>query len=316
MDFIAQLQTLLHGLPNFRVRVGAGGEVAVRLFLLRHHRHMGDAQLCQQLFHAFQTGAVQRSVHQLQVGGACPIAHTLGIDGIHKVVQTFLAAVLDLALGKGDIKVRRLYGKAVHRFNGGKNFCCHLKGDLAAVCTVDLVAVVLGRVVAGGDADARAAAVVPHRPAQRRSRFQTGINIGLDAVCRKDSCGFAGKHIALDTAVVADGNFLRQVGGIQVVGKALRSFADVVDIHPVGASTDDAPQTAGAEFQLPVEPVGDGILVACDCFQLFGKVGGHFRLCQPFFISRFNFFCHEGFLLSSASSPISCSLLCQRGRSS
>ena len=82
---------------------------------------MGDAQLCQQLFHAFQTGAVQRSVHQLQVSGACSIAHTLGVDGIHKVVQTFLAAVFDLALGKGCVKVRRLYGKAVYCFNGGKD---------------------------------------------------------------------------------------------------------------------------------------------------------------------------------------------------
>ena len=77
-------------------------------------------------------------------GGASPIAHTLGVDGIHKVVQTFLAAVFDLALGKGCVKVRRLYGKAVYCFNGGKDLCCHLKGDLAAVCAVDLVAVVLG----------------------------------------------------------------------------------------------------------------------------------------------------------------------------
>ena len=65
VDIFVHFQCQFKGLLDLRVRVGAGGEVAVRLFLLRHHGHMGDTQLCQQFFHAFQTGAVQRSVHQL-----------------------------------------------------------------------------------------------------------------------------------------------------------------------------------------------------------------------------------------------------------
>ena len=300
--FVAQFQPLLHGFPDLRVRVGAGGEVAVRLFLLRHHGHMGDAQLCQQLFHAFQTGAVQRSVHQLQIGGACTIAHTLGVDGIHKVVQTFLAAVFDLALGKGCVKVRRLYGKAVYCFNGGKDLCCHLKGDLAAVCAVDLVAVVLGGVVAGGDAHACAAAVVPHRPAQCRGGLQTRVDVRLDAVSSQNSRRFFCEHIALDAAVVADGHLLGQVGGVQIVGKPLGCLADVVDVHPVGACADDTTETTGAEFQLPVKTVGDGILVACNAVQFVGKVGRHPGLGKPAVILLFDSFFHRITLSSNKDS--------------
>ena len=181
--------------------------MAVRLFLLRHHRHMRNAQLFQQLFHTFQAGTVQRGVDQFQVSNACTVTYTLGIDGIHKVVQTLFRAVLDLSLRKSCVKIGRLHRKAVHGFDGGEDFCSHLQRDLAAVRTIDLVAVVLGGVVAGGDADARAAAVVPHRPAQCRGGLQAGVDVSLDAVGGKDSRRFLGEHIALDAAVVPMATF-------------------------------------------------------------------------------------------------------------
>ena len=156
--------------------------------------------------------------------------------------------------------------------------------------------------MAGGDADACAAAVVPNRPAQCRGGLQTGIDVRLDAVSSQNSRRFFCEHIALDAAVVADGNFFRQVRSVQVVGKTLRRLADVVDVHPIGACADDPTQTAGAEFQLPVKTVGDGILVACDALQLLGKVGGHFRLCQPAVICLFDFFFHEITLSSNKDS--------------
>ena len=83
VDCIAQLQTLLHGFPNFRVRIGAGGEVAVRLFLLRYHSHMGDTQLCQQLFNTLESRTVERRIDQLQTCDACTIADVLCIDRIY-----------------------------------------------------------------------------------------------------------------------------------------------------------------------------------------------------------------------------------------
>ena len=209
-----QVKALLHRFANFGVRVGAGGEVSVRLFLLRHHGDMGDAQLSQQLFHAFKARTVQRSVDQLQVLDARAVAHTLGVNGIHEIIQTFLAAVFDAAFGQGCIKIGGLHGKAVHGFDGGQNLCGNFQRDLAAVRAVHLVAVVLGGVVAGGDADARAAAVVAHGPAQGRGGLQPGVDVGLDAVGGEDGGSLAGEHIALDAAVVADGNLLGQAGGV------------------------------------------------------------------------------------------------------
>ena len=43
LDLLAQLQALLQSLPELGVGIGAGGEVAVRILLLRHHGHILNA---------------------------------------------------------------------------------------------------------------------------------------------------------------------------------------------------------------------------------------------------------------------------------
>ena len=52
------LYTQLHGLPNLRVGVGAGGEIAVRLLLLRHHMDVGESVLPQSAEHALQASPI------------------------------------------------------------------------------------------------------------------------------------------------------------------------------------------------------------------------------------------------------------------
>src|SRR5699024_5088761 len=141
----------------------------------------------------------------------------------------------DAAVRQGCVKISGLHRKAVHRGDGLLDLVRGFQGDLAAVGPVDFVAVVLGGVVAGGDADARAAAIVPHRPGQGGGGFQPGVQVGGDAVGRQHTGGLAGKDVALDAAVVADGRLFGQAGGVQVIGQALGGLADVVDVHPVGA---------------------------------------------------------------------------------
>ena len=156
--------------------------------------------------------------------------------------------------------------------NGGEYLVRRFQGDLAAVGAIDLVAVVLGGVVAGGDADARAAAEVTHRPGKGRGGLQPGIEVNRNSVGGQYPGGFLAEQLTLDAAVVADGDLFGQVAAVQVIRQTLGRPADGVDIHPVGARADDTPQTAGAEFQIPVEAVCDCIRVAANLPQFLNQI--------------------------------------------
>ena len=144
--------------------------------------------------------------------------------------------------------------------------------------------------MAGGDADARVALQVPHRVGQGRGGHQLGIDIGLDAVGGQHRRGLLGEQHALDAAVIGNGHGLGLALRVleQVVGKALGGLAHGVDVHPVGARADHAPQARGAKLQLPVKAVVDLVLLALDGLELFGQVLVIQRLLQPSFV-----FCHS-----------------------
>ena len=42
---LCQGKTLFHSLQNFRIRIRAGGKIAVRIFLFRYNRNIGDPEL-------------------------------------------------------------------------------------------------------------------------------------------------------------------------------------------------------------------------------------------------------------------------------
>ena len=103
VDGIAQFEALLHRFADFGVRVGAGREVAVRLFLLGHDGQVGDAKLAQQLAHALKPGAVERGVHKVEIGDALPAADTLGVDGVNKRIEAGILNKADTAVGKSFV---------------------------------------------------------------------------------------------------------------------------------------------------------------------------------------------------------------------
>ena len=115
--------------------------------------------------------------------------------------------------------------KTVMLPNGRQHLGRGFQRDLAAVGAIHLIAVVLGRVVAGRDADARAAAQIPHGPGQRRGGFQPGVKIRGDAVGGQHAGGLAAEQFALDAAVVGDGDLFGQALGVDVVGQPLRGAA-------------------------------------------------------------------------------------------
>ena len=266
---VAQLQAGLHGLADLWVGVGAGGEGAVRLLLLGHHGDLGHAHAVQQHLDRFQTGAVQRRVDQFEFGDI--VAGAQGQYGIHEVAQTLVVDPDDLVCGHGGVKVGQLDGiEVIVLVDSSQHGIGGFQRDLAAVGTIDLVAVVLGGVVAGGHADARAAAQIAHSPGQRRGGLQPGVQVGGDAVGGQHAGGLAAEQLALVAAVVADGYFFRQACGVDVVRQALGGAADGVDIHAVAACADDAAQTACAKGQVAVKAVVDGIGITPDAVQ-FGE---------------------------------------------
>ena len=216
--------------------------------------------------HGHQAGAVQGGVDQLEPRGFAQAGPDgPGLDG---VVQGFLAVLTHVGnqtggqtLFKGD-ELGTLQNVGLLDFgidNGGG-----IVGHLAAVGPVSLVAVVLGGVVGGGDHDAGVGTIESGGEGQGGHRHQCVIDADLDAVGSQNAGGVFGKHIGVDAAVVGDGNQLVAPLGLHPVGKPLGGLTDHVDIHPVGARAQHAPQAGGAEFQRDGEAVLDLFVAACD----------------------------------------------------
>ena len=202
------------------------------------------------------------------------VAGAQGQHRIHKVAQAFVPNALDEPGLHGGIVVHDLDAvKIIVFLDGRQHLVCHFQGDLAAVSAVYFVAIVLGGVVAGGDADACAAPQIPGRPGEGGGGLQTGIEESGDPVGSQDPGCFTAKQLALMTAVVGDGYTFGQPAGVQVVGQTLRSPADGVDVHAVGAGADDAAQPAGTKGKVPVEAVGYGVRVRLNGFQFPAQVG-------------------------------------------
>ena len=159
--------------------------------------------------------------------------------------------------------------------------------QLGAVLPVDLVAVVLLGIVAGGDVNARLTAVVAHGEAQLRGGPQGIKNAYLDAGGGADLSGGPGELHAVETAVHADGDALL-LGllalGADDVGKALGGVADHIEVHVVQAHGHGAPQSGSAEFQGAVKPALNLLGIVLDGFQLGMLLGGQRIAGQPLLV--------------------------------
>ena len=151
--------------------------------------------------------------------------------------------------------------------------------------------------MAGGDADARAAVEIPHRPAQGGGGLQPGVEVGGDAVGGQDPGRLPGEEVPFDAAVVGNGHGLGQVRGVKVVRQSLGGPADGVEVHAVGPRPQDAPQASGAEGQVAVEAVGDGFLIVLDLPKLRDQVRVLPGPVQP--EGQLVFIGHGSFLLGS-----------------
>ena len=278
-----QLQTQLQSLEDLGVGVGAGGEVAVGVLLLGHDGDISDAHIIEHMGHGHKAGAVQRAVHQLQTGSLAQTrAHLTCFNGIVQSLFAVIAHKADHAvlhaLGEGDVLCA---GEHIGLLDLVVDDGGGVIGHLAAVRAVGLVAVVLGRVVGGGDHDTGVAVIVTGSKTQGRHRHQGIIDAHFDAVGCQNACGGLGKDIALQAAVVADRHGLGTALGQHPVCQTLRCLTDNVDVHAVGTGTQHAAQTCGSKLQRHSKAILDLIVIAFDLCQLRLQVCIFQIRCQP-----------------------------------
>ncbi len=277
----AQLESFLHCLADLGVRIRAGREIAVRLCLFGDEREILNAEFLKKLFHTLSAGAVEGRIDETQAGKIV-FGDAQGANGVYVGVQQLVRNPSDAAGGKKRGKVSDLDTIKIGTILKIVRDLRHARrGQLAAVGAVDLEAVILRGIMAGGDADANAAGKCAHRKAQGGHRLEAGVNVCFDTICRKDGGSFPGKAGAADSAVVADGSALGKGGSAQIVGNRLRGAADDVDVHAVGACAEDAAKTAGAEGQLAAEGIVDGMRVVRHRGKLGAKTCVQRGLGQP-----------------------------------
>ena len=230
-----------------------------------------------------QTGAVQGGVHQLQSGGFADAgADGAGFNGAVQRLLAVLAHVFDQTLGDAVFKGHHLRtGENVGFLNLRVHHGGGIVRHLAAVGAVGFVAVVFGGVVGGGDHDAGIRLVVPGGKGQGGDGHQRVVNPHPNAVGGQNAGGVSGEHVGIDAAVIGNGDQLAAALGLDPVRQSLGGLPDNVNIHPVAARAQNAPQTGGAEFQRHSKALLDLIVLSLDFPQLIGE-GGIFQIsAQP-----------------------------------
>ena len=286
-----QVDGQIEALRVLRVGGDHGGEVAVDHHLLGLTDQVLDAQGPQCLRHQLVAAAVEGSVHQLEgvrhlghgflvVNHGSDVGHKLSVRlfphglneaGLHRLVEVHAPDAIE------DVDLFQSSGDGVGV----------VRGQLGAVLPVDLVAIVLLRIVAGGDVDARLAAVLPHGEAQLRRGAEGLEDPHMDTVGGADLRRRPGELHGVVPAVHTDSHapaLALLALGADDLGKALGGPADHMDVHVVQAHGHDAPQAGGAELQRAVEPALNLLGVISDALQLRTLRVGQGRTRQPLFI--------------------------------
>ena len=113
--------------------------------------------------------------------------------------------------------------------------------------------------------------IVTGSEGQSGNGHQSVIDADLDTVGSQNTGGLLGEDVGVDTAVVGNSDQLVAALGLDPVGQALSGLTDDINVHAVGAGTQNAAQTGGTELQSDSETVLDLVLVALDLAQLSGQ---------------------------------------------
>ena len=204
---------------------------------------------------------MQGGVHDFQAGGFGNgvMIQDQGLDGCHILVVNLLANGMIQTGGHGVVMAHGFHsgviGDGVHLV---QDLFVQGSGHLGAVVPIDLVAVVGRGVVGGGNHDAGGAAQGTGGKGQHGHRPQGVKPVGGDAVGIQAQGGLFGKLRGHVPGVKGDGYAFSGGALLQnEVGQALGGLPDGIEVHAVATGPQNAPQTAGAKGQVPIEPVFD-----------------------------------------------------------
>ena len=158
---------------------------------------------------------------------------------------------------------------------------------LSTVIPVSLVAIVLTRVVRGGDVHTCLCTQLTDSEGDLRRGTEALEEISLDAVGGEDGCHGLCEHTSVVAAVVTydDSEILTAWEGLEdVVGEALCGHAYDVLVHTVGTGSHDTTESTCTKLEVLIEGVDESGLVLCveHCLYFFTCLlikGGR----EPFF---------------------------------
>ena len=142
-----------------------------------------------------------------------------------------------------------------------KNSIRSINGHLTAIAAVCLVAVVLCRVVAGSYHDTSTAMQCTNGKRQHRGWLQFGVDVNLYPICSEDFRSSLCKVCGLNSAVVGNCNAWFGKCFFYIVRQTLSCFANSIDVHTIGASTNYATQTACSKSKIPIKTVLNGFCI-------------------------------------------------------
>ena len=171
-----------------------------------------------------------------------------------------------------------------------------LRRELCAVLPVRLIAVVLARIMRGGDVDARDAVQVAQGKRQLRRRAQFVKQVDRDIRRRQHGSCRPGELLRVVAAVIGDDH---AGGGFALAAdqlcQRLRCVGDCMGIHGVHACFHDAAQSGSAEGQVVCEAQAQFVIVVLNgeefCLLVCRQAVG----CQPAVV-LFHVFFHTVFL--------------------
>ena len=252
---------------------------------------MLDAQAGQRFGNQLVAGAVEGGIHHLEA-----VRHFgngfLVIDLSHNVGKKLLVGFSSQHLNdSGPDSLLIIHAldivEDVDFAKPFRNGVGMMGRQLGAVLPVDLIAVILFGIVAGGDVDPRLAAVLPDSEAQFGSGTQRLKNPHMNAVGGADFRRGSGKFHGVIPAVHADRHapfFSFLPFGADHVGKALGGPADHVDVHVMQTGIHRAPQPGRSKLQGAVKAGFDFLGIVFDGRKLTPLRFAQGGAGQPFLI--------------------------------
>ena len=234
---VAVLEPEFQRLAHLGVGVRAGREVAVLDALLVDGRDLRYADPLEDARHALQADAVERGVDDAERRAVLARGDLERL--LYVTVKNSLGNPLHQPLFQGSIESHRFYAiEAVNGVDGRLDGLRRLDGNLAAVGSVDLVAVVCRGIVRRGDVDAGRAAQLADGEAECGRGLNALEQIRLDSVSSENFSDSTHKLLGTVTRIPAkrNGRPIKRV--IQVIGKTLCGLTDGINIKPVGTESE------------------------------------------------------------------------------